>query len=97
MNRTYKTLMIAGMSALTLGATAAATSTPANAQHFRGGGGFHHGGYGGYGYHRGYGGAGIGLGIAAGALAAGAAANAYPYDDGPYYGQPYYAPYGYRY
>lgn len=73
-------IIAGGVAALTLGATVAATATPADAQ-WRGRGGW---GGGGWGHHRGWGGPGpwaagaIG-GLALGALAAGAYNGGYGY------------------
>ena len=65
----FRQIMTAGLAALTLGATVAATSTPADAQWRRGGwGGGHHRGWGGPGPWA----AGAIGGLALGALAAGA-------------------------
>ncbi len=90
--------VIAGISALTLGA--AAVATPAEAAHFHGGGGFHGGGFhggGGWhggGWHGGYGGWGGGYGWGLGALGVGLAAGALA--SGAYYGYGY-PGYGYGY
>lgn len=93
MQGNLKKMTVAGLTALTLGATVAATTSSADAR------GFYRGGYG-Y-HHRGIGrGAAVGLGLAAGALAAGAVASNYyhPYYGGyGYYGAPGYGYPGYGY
>jgi hypothetical protein len=89
MTVTLKNTVIAGLAALTLGATAIVTTSPAEAFGYRGGG-FH----GGRGF--GYGGVALGLGLAGAAIASGAAYDYYhrPYGYyGGYYGP---GPYGYR-
>ncbi len=93
MNGPLKNMAAAGLTALTLGATALATTSPADAQRFHGGYGYHHHGLGR--------GAAIGLGVAGAALATGAAYNYYhrPYGYSYGYDRPYgtngYRPYGY--
>ncbi|WP_246725391.1 hypothetical protein [Beijerinckia sp. L45] len=93
MNTTLKTITIAGLTALTLGAGVATTTSSADAQGFRG-----DGWHGGYGRHYGGRGAAIGLGIAGAALATGAAYNYYQRPYGYGYGDGYGRPYEeYRY
>ena len=85
--------LTAAMAAITLGGAVCATAAPAEAQHFRGGGGYH-------GDYRGHRDRDNGAAVAAGVfgLALGAAiASDHPRYYGGYYGgSPYYAP-GYAY
>jgi hypothetical protein len=91
-------ILTAGLAALTLGGSVAATAVPADAAGWHGGGGFHGGG----GHWRGGGGWGWGVGAGLLGLAAGAAiADSYHPYYGGYYGGPGYYPgpgyYGYGY
>src|SRR4051794_33069241 len=89
--------LTAAMAALTLGGAVCATATSAEAQHYRGGYGYHGGGYHGGGryYRHDNGGAAVAAGVVGLALGAALASNHNGYYDHSYYA-PSYA-YGYDY
>jgi hypothetical protein len=97
MQNTLSKTIIAGLAALSLGASALATAEPATAAVFHGHGGGFHGGWHGGGVARGggyYGGGGWWGPAIVGGLAAGALAAPYAYGYG--YGYPYNGCYAYQ-